>query len=125
MDLGHRLSRPMPIALRTAIAAQMVWMAFAPVQHLLSHLSPEVGSSAVVCVAASPIDDSAPNSQGSAQHPACALCVLFSSNACFNRAPDAAALDLGQSLHPAPPPLPQVTESEYSHAVQARAPPLA
>jgi hypothetical protein len=115
----------MPIALRAAIVLQMVWMAIAPVQHLLSHRGPEVDPSEASCVASSPLDDSAPNSQGSAQHPACAICVLFSASACLHRAPNPAALNLGQSFDSPTAPLPQVAESDYSRAVQARAPPLA
>ncbi len=121
----HSLGPKAAAVLRASVTLQLLWLAIAPMQHLLSHRGAEIGLSEAACLASSPLDDSAPASQGSTQHPACAICVLFSANLCFHAAPLAAALDLNQTARPTTAPLPQVAESEYSNAIQARAPPLA
>jgi hypothetical protein len=128
MDLGHRPFRPMPPALRAAIAAQLVWLAIAPAQHLLSHASSGLeddGAQAgrMHCVQASESRDNAPL-PGVPEHAACAVCLVLAGNTCLPHASPHVSV---HSTGSAKPPLASVAlllGADLFPKLQARGPPL-
>jgi hypothetical protein len=127
MDLGHRLTRPMPIALRAAVALQVLWMAAAPGQHLLSHASPDLASAgpdtaAVSCVEPLGSPDSSPGSNGT-NHAACAVCLLLAVGSCLPaRSVPATFAQIGSASSPLAAPA-QALGADLLASIHARAPP--
>jgi hypothetical protein len=87
MRAEPRLFRRLRVVFRTAIAIQMVWMAVAPVQHLLSHATRSVRPADAASATSVCVEPSASQDEGSfpagPDHAACAVCIVLAGQKCL------------------------------------------